>query len=422
MQVDRYPGTGMRATTAPPPPTSSPSERTTHPNRIAGLVALAIGTVALVSVQWGIDGGGRVDFRIYYRSIRSMGGGGGGLYDYGTNGWNFLYPPIAAIVLRPLTALSENAAAHVWLVASVALGGAAFWAVVGGLRSARFPAAVRPAVVVACLWTVPAFLSFRMGQINPLIASLLVADVVALQRRHRFGGIATGLAAALKVSPLLVIVMMFAGGRRREATRGLATFAAVGALAAIALPAETVTYWRDVVVGVSDANGSTTALNASLFPLVGLVTGSGTTQWAVFAPLGLALLALGAHRARHRWTHDAVGAVTIAMTLTYLVSPLTWVHHQWFATIAALLWIDRARSWRDWVVAAAGLFALLDPLGLGEASRLHTIVLVAFGILTVLFLPAEPDFPTAPPVAQDGSVRPGHRAPEERAERRGAHV
>ena len=303
---------------------------------------------ALTAMQWGIDGNGRADLRIYYRSVTSM--GSGHLYDYGTHGWNFLYPPAAALVLAPLGLVGEDAATRVWLVVSIGVGllalGAALWALDAVVSVRRIPRRWIPAAAAVGLWSIPAFLSLQMGQINPLIAALVALDAVALTRRSRWGGLAIGVAAALKVTPLLLIVALVWSGRRRDAGRAALSFVVAGLVGLAVLPDETARFWSDVVFGASTVGGRANPLNASLYSVAGLVTdhaASATALW--LAASGMVMIGAAA-TLRHRFADDVIGAVTMVMCVTYLVSPLTWVHHQWFATVA---------------LAMLGSKVLLDP-------------------------------------------------------------
>lgn len=379
---------------------------------IPSLALAAVAAVACLAAQWNVDGNRRIDFRIYYRSIESM--TGGGLYDYGELATNFLYPPPAALLLRPITLLGESAASHLWLIASIAMALAGFHtALQSRPTTGRVPAAVTPLVAAACLWSAPVLLSFRLGQINPVIGALLCLDVYLMSRGRRGAGVATGIAAAIKLTPLLAIVLMFAGGRRAEARRAGATFAVTSALTALVLPGETTRFWSDVVFDASGVGGVGSSLNASILSLTGLVTDDHLVQRGLWIALAATLGLLTLRRSRKLWSSDALGAMTVAMCLSYAVSPLTWIHHQWFLGIAAVLWFDRARRPVELLVAGLGLVAALDPLGLGEESMLRTVVMVSFVVATVLRLPAPTDSPTAAVLPQDVASTP---------ENRGAHV
>ena len=355
----------------------------------SAIVAIGL-TTACIAAQWNIDLNHRVDLRIYLRAIASA--DDGHLYDYGTRALNFLYPPFAALALRPLGWIPENVATRVWLAVSVLIGVAAIAAMARSTEGPRRPSR-RHAVVIAsaAVWSVPTFLSFRMGQINPVIAALVCLDAVLLTRRSRWGGIATGLAAALKVTPL-VLVLACCWARPRDGARALATFVGTIALTAVIMPAETLRFWTNVVVEAGGIGEAADPFNATLSSIVGVVVHDPTRQrlgWIAVVAVVSALAWVGLRR---RFATDAVGAVVVVMNLATIASPLAWVHHHWFATIALVVWLIRASTPWQWAVAVCGAVALVDPLALGEHSMLRTAVLVAFATATVVALPGRSDF------------------------------
>lgn len=353
------------------------------------VAALVASTAALLclATQWHLDHNRRVDFRIYYRAVESM--SDGHLYDYGSKALNFLYPPVAAVLMAPLTWLSEDTASRVWLVATVLLGLGGYITILSESMGSRVPRSAAPAIAGLLLWSAPALLSFRQGQVNPVIGSLACVDAVLIARRHRAGGVALGLAAAIKVTPLLLIPVLAVCGRRADARRALLTFVVLSCVVALSWPSETWRYWTDVVFEASDVGGIGSPLNASLLSLTGLITENSTVQRALWAVGAAALAAVALTRCRR--LHDAgdvIGVVVIATIATYLVSPVTWVHHQWLLPVAAVLWIDRSSGRSSIAVSVLGVLVTFDPLALGETSMSRTALMVAFGFLTVTSLPA----------------------------------
>ena len=71
------------------------------------------------------------------------------------------------------------------------------------------------------LWSVPIYLTLRIGQINALIWLLVLVDVL-LARAGRRAGYLTGIATAIKLTPLGLVLFFVAlqeAGRRRPAAR-----------------------------------------------------------------------------------------------------------------------------------------------------------------------------------------------------------
>src|SRR5205823_1887133 len=113
----------------------------------------------------------------------------------------FSYPPVTALILRPLTAMNELLAERIFFTASLAMVVA--FAVVSVRLLPQRPAALAtvPLYIAFLVFMMPATLTLRLGQIDALIALLILADVVLLRRDSSLAGLGSGLAAALKVTP-----------------------------------------------------------------------------------------------------------------------------------------------------------------------------------------------------------------------------
>lgn len=349
---------------------------------MARAIALALFLLCLAA-QWNIDGNRRLDFRIYYRSVSAI--DTIGLYEYGSGILRFAYPPIAAAVVWPLTAVSESAAIKWWLIGStiaiVAAYGIAF-ARPGGRM--RLPASAPLLLAAVALWTVPAASSLRFGQINPLVALLVCLDMVQIERNKSTGGILTGLAAALKVTPLAVVPILFMGARL-AGWRCLATFVGVSTFVAAIAPDATVQFTKRLFTGAADRGGNSVDLRT----LLRRILPGATTADVVWLVCSAALVIGGMRRARQLprvdGNTDAVGLLTIGMCLSYVISPLSWVHHLMLVVVAVMLWVTRSTTHWQRGVALLGVVSILEPSA--GASMLGSGSLVAFCILTVVALP-----------------------------------
>ena len=186
--------------------------------RLLPLLAAAAVIFALVSFVvdplTGHFGGSFEDFSAYLGAARSMAAGGSpyAQFDPSTVVMSgFIYPPFAALVVRPLALLSDQAAMDVWLF--VNLGCAAAGAVV--LARTALPR-TWPATELGLLAVVifaPATYNYWHGQINPLIFLLLAVAFWAYVRdRQVTAGLLLGLAAAIKIAPVIFLVLLL---RRR---------------------------------------------------------------------------------------------------------------------------------------------------------------------------------------------------------------
>ena len=248
----------------------------------------------------------------------------------------FAYPPIAAVVFLPLALLPVQLAWGVLAVASVA-----------ALRTSVRVVGGAGWVVPLLLCLEPVWRTIGLGQVNLLLMALVLVDVLAL-RGSRLSGVLIGVAAAVKLTPLVFVAHLLVTGRRRDAVRAVATFAGLGVVGFVLLPGDTVRYWTSTVLAANKAGGNAWWGNQSLSGVVQRVAGGSPV---VLVLLVLACLGVAACLARelHR-RGDLVGAVLVTAFCGLLVSPISWTHHWvWVAPLCAVLLARRQ------VVAAAVL-------------------------------------------------------------------
>ncbi|HEY3481206.1 MAG TPA: glycosyltransferase 87 family protein, partial [Streptomyces sp.] len=170
-------------------------------------------------------------------------------------------------------------------------------------------------------------------------------------RRGSAGGVLIGLAAAIKLIPLIFVAHLLLTGRRADAARALGTFAGATALGAVLLPADSVRYW-------------TSALSNDHFArMKGWVANQSWAGFAARTALGqawllvvVALIVAGAVVVvRWRWrAGDERGALLVTAGCALLVSPISWTHHWvWIAPALGYL-LTTGRRWT--AVALAVLF------------------------------------------------------------------
>jgi len=368
-----------------------------------------IAIVAAVLVQFGrllrVVDYQRIDFRVYYEAIASR---GTGLYDfrYRINGLPFTYPPAAALVLRPLTSINELLAERLFFTASLAM--VAVFAVVCVRMLPRRPATrlAVPAFFIFIVFMMPSTLTLRLGQINAMIALLVLLDAVLLDHDSVFAGFGSGLAAALKVTPALAIVVFLATGRRRAAAVGAATCAAATLIGALYYPSETTHYWTSILWQTARVGNVKTAFNQrnpsltragtscadfsnSIRRVVSWLPGSRTFHTSVWLLLAAVIVGFAIIRVRAalgRRNHLAV--MTLISCAAYAVSPITWGHHLFFLGPMTLLTTGDGRSRLRVAAAVVAAVLILDPFEHGEGSFM-SFGRVILCVVAVLFMPID---------------------------------
>src|SRR6478609_4444110 len=141
------------------------------------------------------------------------------------------YPPFAALVFVPTALASLGSVKAVSVVVNLVL-----LAVVArlSLRLAGGPATVAATLVLAAvaLWSEPVATTIFYGQVNLALVALVLWDST-LPPQSRLRGLGIGLAAAVKVTPGLLVVYLVLTGRYRAAVVAGATFLATIGLTAL---------------------------------------------------------------------------------------------------------------------------------------------------------------------------------------------
>jgi alpha-1,2-mannosyltransferase len=277
------------------------------------LPVLAAAAVIFALVSFVVDpltghfGGSFEDFSAYLGAARSMAAGGSPYAQFNPSTVvmsGFIYPPFAALVVRPLALLSHRAAMDVWLFGN--LGCAAAGAIV--LARTALPR-TWPATELGLLAVVafaPATYNYWHGQINPLIFLILAVAFWAYVRdRPVTAGLLLGLAAAIKIAPVIFLVLLL----RRRWWRAAGTMVGTG-LATI------------LISGISPGFGAGVTFLTRVLPDLNRATG-----WIYDQSLGGAVSRLADQSVlRVQPTSAAVQVANIAAAL-FVIGLAAWATH-----------------------------------------------------------------------------------------------
>jgi alpha-1,2-mannosyltransferase len=277
----------------------------------------------------------------------------------------FTYPPIAALLFTPFTVMSRITAQIIWAVISATL----LLAFLGcSLRTVR-PSWRRSDVV---LWSLilalpamalnPISMTFNLGQINLLLALLVLVDLanIKISARHRPPrGLMTGIAAALKLTPLIFVPFLFATKQIRAACVALITFCVCAIIMLIVAPSEAWSYWTKYMFDAHRVGGVVYISNQSLRSMIYRFShGHAPKTLIVLLVLSVGIVGLSTAVWAYRSSSPLLAILLCAVT-GLLISPITWAHHLvWIVPI--LLWLtlahDRPACGRIWAALAAGWF------------------------------------------------------------------
>jgi alpha-1,2-mannosyltransferase len=316
------------------------------PRRLAGPVLLVFAVSAITVVCWlfGLHVG--LDSSVY-RSGAAAVLRGESLYGRlaGASGLPFIYPPIAAIVFAPLALLP-------WLVGWGLVAVLRVSVVAGaGVGGRGWPGWLGPSVLaVGVLVLEPVWLTLDLGQVNVLLMALVVVDVLGL-RRSSCRGVLVGLAAAVKLTPLVFVPFLLLAGRRGDAGRALGVFVGLNVVGWVLLPGDTVRFWRSQVLGGVGVTSNSWYGNQSLNGVVQRLSHHAGWAFGVAVVAGVVCVGVGLLLGRRLWARgDELGGLLVVGFAGTLASPISWTHH-WVWVVPLVVLLVRRGWW--WVLAGA---------------------------------------------------------------------
>jgi alpha-1,2-mannosyltransferase len=252
----------------------------------------------------------------------------------------FTYPPLAALVFvavakaslgvtEPIVTVGSMILLPVMLRQALRLQPLSSW-----LSNAQ---ASRAALVVgaAALWLEPMWTTLRYGQIDVLIATLILFDL-SRDDESRSKGVAIGLAIGLKLTPGIFAAYLLFTRRYRAAVTSLVVFVLTVAAGFALAPGDSQEFWGGDFLYPKRVGRIENAANQSLRGAWARVLHSLSveTVWLCSAVVVGAVGMVLACRAGRRG-EEALGFSLCALT-GLLVSPVSWSHH-WVLAIPVLL-------------------------------------------------------------------------------------
>ena len=248
----------------------------------------------------------------------------------------FTYPPFAAVVFALVSFIPWRVLPDISVLVNIAALLAALWFTFGGLGVRRGLTRLGATLLTAAavLWTEPVLRTIYLGQVNLVLMALIIWDLGQPGTRRSgasrwWKGAGVGVAAGIKLVPLIFIPYLLLTRKFRAAAVACAAFAATAAAGFVLVPADSARWW----LGGLFFNGGRTgfvgwggnqSLRALLTRLAGSVAGAEPLWLAlalVTAVAGLACAAL-----LDRAGHPLPGLLACALT-GLLVSPISWDHH-----------------------------------------------------------------------------------------------
>ncbi len=325
------------------------------------LVALGVGS------WWSRGIGVGYDLDVYLAGGRAV-LDGRSLYDGAlVHDLLFTYSPFAGLLFAPGALLPRGVA--LGTLTALSLLSYAVAMAIGGrsLGLARHQVAL---VLAAGLALEPVVRTVSIGQVNLVLAALVVVDCLAPTGRWR--GLLVGAAAGIKIIPGVFVVYFllrrdWASALRAGLGLGLTVLAG-----AVLNPSDSWSYWTGGFLGMGKFGdgASLRADNQSLSAALLRVVGAQQLPTALALSLTVACVAAGAVVARRQLAVGDRAAAVVSLGLAAsLGSPVSWSHHWvWLALVLPVL-LRRRLYAATWTVGVLSFLCPIWALPIGNGAE-----------------------------------------------------
>jgi alpha-1,2-mannosyltransferase len=278
----------------------------------------------------------------------------------------FTYPPFAAIAFALISFVPYQLSLKLTVAVDLVSLLAAVWFTLGGLgyRRSVMRAGATLLGAGAVLWTEPVLRTIYLGQVNLVLLALIMWDLTQpdTAKSRWWKGFGTGLAAGIKLTPLVFVPYLLVARKFRQAALAAAGFAFSVLLGFVVLPRDSAKWWFDGLFAQGKRTGFVGwAGNQSLDGLITRLAGSisnGLPAWIVAVVLVGAAGVISAGLL-DRKGHAMLGLLMAALT-GLLISPVSWDHHWvWIVPGAVVAAHYAVQAWRRGAWRAAAACALL---------------------------------------------------------------
>jgi alpha-1,2-mannosyltransferase len=251
----------------------------------------------------------------------------------------FTYPPIAAVLLSPLSLVPMEVAGPVLALGTIALTAVVLRVFLSCLAAP--PGGSRWALawlLPPALFLEPVRNTLSYGQVNVVLMALVTLDCLLEAPRWPRGAL-VGLAAAVKLTPAAFVLFFLLRRDQRAAAGAALAFATATGAGFLLAWHDSVRYWTSIVFQTGRIGGIAYAGNQSLQGVLARAgldprTPAGAAAWLV---LSIAVLVAACRGMRHALAaSETTWALSLNAFAALLVSPISWSHH-WVWSMPAVL-------------------------------------------------------------------------------------
>ena len=276
------------------------------------------------------------------------------------------YPPVSLVVLSPLRGLPELAGDRLWTGASlvVVVGIAMVIASLSMRDKGERPDRDRPRWIAltgfattVLLLSQPGLTQLVNGQLTLFVIALAFVDASGFLPR-KWQGTLVGLAAALKLTPLIFFPYYVITKQWRQLGLASASFGLFTAIGFGLFPADSAYFWTHT--NSSDRLGPQNPENLTIYGLLNRWLTNPTAVQVIWLILAATVAVLAYWRARqHYRAGQTAQAALIVGCASTSVGPIAWPHY--------LIWVVLTAIWllylgeRRWFWTGVALYLLYSP-------------------------------------------------------------
>ena len=286
----------------------------------------------------------------------------------------FIYPPFGALAMVPLTtfdAIDHTLAGNIMVILSDLLVLVCLYFVFRAVL--KKPEFLLP--VTAITWAIvlhfePVDLNNNYAQINIVVMALVILDLVP-RKQFLPQGILIGVAAAIKITPLAMLLYFLVRKEWKQIATALFSAVAATLLAAAFRWEAFVEFFsstlldmgsgRDFGVGTEyQSNSSIKGAIQRMYPSTESMEANGLTIGLAWIAASLIVIVVAAWLIKRLCEkHLLVDAQLVTALTVLLISPVSWSHHWVWLTLIIPVFAYRAWSWLSTGWAARNLLAVL---------------------------------------------------------------
>lgn len=276
----------------------------------------------------------------------------------------FTYPPFAALIFAPLAYLSVVGAQTLVTVLNLGLLYMAVhlsWRQLGYENTTRLRL-LSMFLAIAFTWLEPVRMTIWLGQINLLLLVLVLWDI-GRPEGSRLRGFGVGIAAGLKLTPALFIVLLAVVRDTRALICASMTFVATVIVGFVVIPGDSWTYWTETIVRSDRIGLISSPANQSIRGILARVLHTENPSMVLWIACAGVVAVAGlwaAYMAHERG--ERLLAMTICGLTAPMISPFSWGHH-WVWTVPLIVlslhYAARVRRWWSAVLPVMLILPLL---------------------------------------------------------------